>query len=91
MIFLDQHAEGFAYRFVFNHEEEGKLAMDWSEKMTDDYLYVTIPDELKDKNSGLFKRAKTNGKKRFQNIDLTQEESLKGLQIFKDLVDAITN
>ncbi len=43
-IFTDPQTRGYAYRLIFNHKEDGKLALDWDAKINDDYVYVTIPD-----------------------------------------------
>lgn len=57
MLFMDREIRGYAYRLVFNHTTEGKLALPWSAKVSDNYVYAVIPDELADKNSDLFIRA----------------------------------
>lgn len=61
ILFADKDTRGYVYRMVFNHKEEGKLALDWSAKINDNYVYATIPDGLKDKTSALFKQAKKIG------------------------------
>jgi len=57
-IFLDQEARGYACRLVFNHKTEGKLALPWGAQVSDDYIYATIPEELLDTESDVFKTAK---------------------------------
>ena len=57
-IFLDRQARGYAYRMVFNHKTEGKLALPWGAQVSDDYIYATIPEELLDTESDVFKTAK---------------------------------
>jgi glutamyl-tRNA reductase len=47
---------------VFNHTSKGKLALEWQSKVNDNYVYATIPDELKDENSDIFKKAVEAGK-----------------------------
>ena len=91
-IFLDRHAKGYAYRLIFNHKIDGKLVLDWSEKRSDDYIYVNIPEQLIDKNSQLFKQAKAAGKTLKKSLnELLNDTDLRGLGIFKDLIDNVTD
>ena len=50
MIFMDRNTSGYAYRIIYNHKEEGKLATDWDAKINDDYVYATIPEQFRDKS-----------------------------------------
>jgi len=45
-IFIDRGSPGYAYRLVINHKTEGKLALDWSPVVGDDYIYAAIPTDL---------------------------------------------
>lgn len=45
-IFTDRDARGYAYRLIVNHTREGRLALPWSAKVGDDYIYAGIPEEL---------------------------------------------
>ncbi len=45
-LFMDRDAKGYAYRLVVNHKTEGKLALPWSPKVGDDYIYAVVPAEL---------------------------------------------
>lgn len=45
-IFTDKDAEGYIYRVIFNHKRDGKLALPWTARVSDDYIYVNIPEEL---------------------------------------------
>ena len=63
MLFMDRDTRGYVYRLIFNHTTEGKLALPWSSKVNDNYVYAIVPDELKDKNSELFQRAIEAAKK----------------------------
>jgi hypothetical protein len=45
-IFTDRDAKGYVYRLVVNHKTEGKLALKWSDPMSDNYIYAKIPDDL---------------------------------------------
>jgi hypothetical protein len=62
MLFMDRNTRGYVYRLVFNHTKEGKLALPWSVKINDNYVYAVIPDELKDKSSAIFTTAVENAK-----------------------------
>lgn len=57
MLFMDRDTRGYAYRLIFNHTTEGKLALPWSVKVSDNYVYAVIPDELSDKSSEIFMKA----------------------------------
>ncbi|XLS29590.1 hypothetical protein ACJD0Z_01935 [Flavobacteriaceae bacterium M23B6Z8] len=48
MIFTDRDSKGYAYRLVLTHKEKGKMALDWDSKINDDYIYASIPQELRD-------------------------------------------
>ncbi len=57
MLFMDRDTRGYVYRLVYNSAKEGKLAMPWSVKLNDNYVYAVIPDELNDKTSDIFNKA----------------------------------
>ena len=57
-IFIDKDTKGYAYRLVINHKTKGKLILPWQVRMNDDYIYATIPEELDDEGSEMFKEAK---------------------------------
>lgn len=57
MLFMDRDSKGYAYRLVLNHTTEGKLALPWSAKVNDFYVYSVIPEELTDKKSDMFIKA----------------------------------
>lgn len=57
MLFMDRDTRGYVYRLVFNHTTSGKLALPWSAKINDYYVYGVIPDELNDKTSDIFNKA----------------------------------
>lgn len=46
-IFMNNGAEGYVYRLIFNHREEGRLATPWSKRISDDYIYAALPKELR--------------------------------------------
>ncbi len=45
-IYMDRDARGYAYRLVLNHRRFDKMALPWSARVSDDYIYALIPDEL---------------------------------------------
>ncbi|MEN1783498.1 MAG: hypothetical protein AAGF77_00025 [Bacteroidota bacterium] len=52
-IFTDRDTQGYAYRYILNHKEQGKMVIppnEWEVKINDDYVYATIPSELKDED-----------------------------------------
>lgn len=49
-IFTDRETQGYAYRYILTHKELGKMALPWEVKINDDYVYATIPQELKDED-----------------------------------------
>jgi len=55
-IFMDRNTKGYAYRLIYNHKEAGKVATEWTSKINDYYVYATIQDGFKDKNSDVFKK-----------------------------------
>ncbi len=57
MIFHDRNTQGYAYRFVFHDKELGPIATPWEAKINTDYLFATIPKELRDKKQDWLKTA----------------------------------
>jgi hypothetical protein len=45
-IAIDRGAKGYVYRLVIDHKTEGKMALPWSAKVGDDYVFASIPAEL---------------------------------------------
>ncbi len=45
-IFTDRDARGYAYRLIVFHAREGRLALPWSAKVGDDYIYAGVPENL---------------------------------------------
>jgi hypothetical protein len=78
-IFMDRTARGYVYRLVVYHKTEGRLALPWSAKIGDDYVYAAIPDELL-KQPALKDAAKEAGK------DVEGSAKEKVLDRFKDLI-----
>ena len=80
-VFIDDNTKGYAYRLVINHKSKGKLVLPWEVRMTDDYIYATIPEELDDVESDVFKLAK----KEADDIVSKAKESV--LDKFSELFD----
>lgn len=57
-IYTDREQTGYAYRFIINHKEEGKLATEWEAKINDDYVYASVPEQLREKDLKWLKSAK---------------------------------
>ena len=47
-IFMDRDAKGYVYRLIVDSKTDGKLAMPWSAKMGDDYVYAAVPKDVFD-------------------------------------------
>lgn len=45
-IYMDTDAEGYVYRLIFNHRTLGRFALPWSKRVSDDYIFASIPAEL---------------------------------------------
>ena len=45
-VFMDANAPGYVYRLILNHRRFGRLATPWSARVSDDYIFALIPDEL---------------------------------------------
>lgn len=91
-IFTDRDQAGYAYRMIFNHQTEGKLALPWEAKINDDYVYATIPDELMDKDSEIFKKAVEAAKTIFNPAeDGTVSKQAQILDKITDMLGVILN
>jgi hypothetical protein len=55
MIFHDRNTQGYAYRFVFHDKELGPVATPWEAKINTDYIFATIPKELREKKQDWLK------------------------------------
>lgn len=80
-IFIDKNTNGYAYRLVITHKSKGKFALPWEVKMSDDYIYTTIPEELADSESEIYKEAKQEA----QNVTAKAKEKI--LDKFEELFE----
>lgn len=46
-LFIDQDVPGYAYRLILTHKRKGKVALEWETKINDDYVFATIPANIK--------------------------------------------
>ena len=90
---IDRNTQGYAYRMVFTHKTEGKLAFDWNSKINDGYVFASIPEEFKDKGSAIFKKAMEAGKMISAGSE-SEKKVTKGAEVldrFKDILKVITS
>jgi hypothetical protein len=45
-IFVDRGSTGYVYRVILNHKKEGKLVLPWSNRVGDNYVFVSVPPDL---------------------------------------------
>jgi hypothetical protein len=82
-IYIDKNTRGYVYRLIFNHKTEGKLALDWTPQINDNYIYASIPEDLVNKETEVFKAAKETGSKM---METTQD---KVLDKFREIFDKV--
>ncbi len=48
-IYTDKDTQGYAYQIILTHKDasKNKMALGWNVKINDDYVYASIPEELK--------------------------------------------
>lgn len=56
-IYADKDTKGYVYRLIFNPTDTLKLALPWSVKVNDNYVYAVIPGDLSNRTSDLFIKA----------------------------------
>jgi hypothetical protein len=78
-IFIDNNTKGYAYRLILSHKSQGKLMLPWQVRMNDDYIYATLPEELQDTESEIFKEAKEEAR------DVTSRAKEKVLDKFDEI------
>jgi hypothetical protein len=63
-IFMDKDTQGYAYQLVLNNKDasKGKMAFGWDVKINDDYVYASIPEELKNEDTNFIDKAIEAGK-----------------------------
>jgi hypothetical protein len=88
-IYTDKNTRGYVYRLILNHTTEGKLVLPWSAKTNDNYVFATIPADLKDKASPIFQKAQELGQVIQTTIDGKVPDAGKILDTFKEIFDVI--
>ena len=82
-IYIDKNTRGYVYRLIFNHKTEGKLALDWTPQINDNYIYASIPEDMTNKESEVFRTAKETGS------EMLQGSKEKVLDKFRDIFDKV--
>ena len=91
-IFMDKDSQGYAYQLVLNSKDakKGKMALGWNVKINDDYVYASIPEELKENDTSYIEKAVEAGKvliKPKANGEVSKAASI--LDRFKDVLKVI--
>jgi hypothetical protein len=47
-VYMDNGARGYVYRVVMWHRDHGQLVFPWQARTSDDYIFVSIPEELRE-------------------------------------------
>ena len=86
-IFTDRDSPGYVYRLVLTTKKKGKLALDWDAKINDDYIYASIPDELRDDDATFIEKAVDKAKEIFKpGPDGNVDPDASILDKFKDVI-----
>lgn len=89
-IYVDRDSNGYAYRLVLTHKEKGKMALDWSSKINDDYVYAIIPTELTEEDPDYLEKIITYGEAIVSaTTDGKVPEEAKILDKFKDVMNIV--
>jgi hypothetical protein len=91
MLFMDRDTRGYVYRLVFNSTTEGKMALPWSARINDYYVYAVIPEGLTDKTTEVFNKAVEAGKTIVTVGADGKVTTDKVLDAFKDILGAPKN
>jgi hypothetical protein len=86
-IFTDRNTPGYVYRLVLTHKTKGKLALDWNAKINDDYVYASIPEELREEDPTFLEVVIEKGKEIFApGSDGSVDPDASILDKFKDVI-----
>ncbi|SHJ39139.1 hypothetical protein [Aquimarina spongiae] len=89
-IFTDRDTQGYAYRYILTHKERGKMVLDWETKINDDYVYATIPQELKDEDPDYLEKIISAGEVLLKpGKDGKVSKTAKILDRFKDVLKVV--
>ncbi|NOT33910.1 MAG: hypothetical protein HOP12_07045 [Candidatus Eisenbacteria bacterium] len=82
-LFMDRDARGYVYRLILDHKTEGKLALPWSAKAGDDYIYAVIPE-------GVLERPEMKEMAKSAAMQVATSAKDKVLARFDELIGGIT-
>ena len=88
-IYTDKDTRGYVYRLILTPKTGEKFVLPWESKINDDYVYAVIPDELRDKESEIFKTAVELGKTILAPKDGEVNKVASVLDGFKEIFDTI--
>lgn len=89
-IFTDRDMQGYAYRYILTHKEKGKMVLDWETKVNDDYVYATIPNQLKDEDPDYLEKIVKAGEVLLKpGKDGKVSKTAKILDRFKDVLKVV--
>ena len=89
-IYTDRDTRGYVSRLILTHKTEGKMVLPWESKINDDYVYAVIPEELKDKESQIFKAAVEMGKVlTSEDGEVDKEDAV--IEGFTEIFETVTN
>jgi len=88
-IYLDKDTQGYAYQLVLNHKDssKGKMAFGWDAKINDDYVYASIPEDLKNENTDFIDKAIDAAKVIIKEGEVNKNASI--LDRFKSVIKVI--
>lgn len=92
MIFTDRNTQGYAYQLVLTHKDKGKMALGWDDKINDDYIYASIPKELRDEDPDYLEKIIEAGKVILKpGADGKVSKAASILDKFKDVIGIVKN
>ncbi len=92
MIFTDRNTQGYAYQLVLTHKDKGKMALGWDDKINDDYVYASIPEELKDDDPNYLEKVIEAGKVILKpGADGKVSKAAEILEKFEDVISVVKN
>lgn len=88
-IYMDKDTQGYAYQLVLNHKDssKGKMAFGWDAKINDDYVYASIPEELKNEDKNFMDKAVDAAKVIVKEGEVSKTASI--LDKFKSVIKIV--
>jgi len=91
-IFTDREIQGYAYRIILTHKDKGKMVLPWDAKVNDNYVYASIPQELKDEDPDYLDKIIKAGEVILKpNSDGEVSDAAKVLDKFKSVIKVVTS